>query len=187
MAEYTDEEIAVKVQNGDGESFGTLVHRYEERLKRYARKFLMSSEESKDLVQEVFMKAYINIKSFDATRKFSSWLYAIAHNEFINAGKKKSKLPLFTFDLDALFPHLSAPETADGESEKREVRALLDASLDKLDVKYRDPLVLYYFEDMDYKEIADILKLPVGTVGIRLTRGKKLLKSIVTTLETHGT
>ena len=180
MLELTDEEIAQRVQKGDVEVFGVLVQRFEERMIRYARKFLFAGDEIKDLVQEVFIKAYVNIQSFDASRKFSSWLYRIAHNEFINAGKKKSRLPVFTFDLDALFPHLAARETADGDFERQELKEALDQSLDKLDVKYREPLALYYLEEMNYREIADILQIPVSTVGVRLTRGKAMLKKIIT-------
>lgn len=178
MLELTDEDIAVRVQKGEIEAFGELVNRYEERMSRYARKFLFAGEDAKDLVQDVFIKAYVNIQSFDAGRKFSSWLYRIAHNEFINAGKKKSRLPVFAFDLDALFPHLAAKETADSEAMRKELKGMLDQCLDKLDLKYREPLVLYYIEDLDYREIADILQIPVSTVGVRLARGKALLRSI---------
>ena len=62
MMEITDEQIVQKVQKGDTQSFGLLIGRYEQKLLRYARKFIFDSEEAKDLVQEVFMKAYINIR-----------------------------------------------------------------------------------------------------------------------------
>ena len=183
MLEQTDEEIAAQVQKGDIESFGVLAKRYEEKMTRYARKFLFGGDDVKDLVQEVFIKAYVNIQSFDAGRKFSSWLYRIAHNEFINAGKKKSRLPVFAFDLDALFPHLAAKETADGDLERQELKKTLEGYLGRLDLKYRETLVLYYLEDQDYKEIAEILQIPVSTVGVRLTRGKAMLKKLVLGLD----
>lgn len=181
VEERTDEHIAAAVQAGNRELFGELVRRYEDKMLRYARKFLLRGEEVKDVVQEVFIKAYSNMQSFDATRKFSSWLYRIAHNEFINAGKKRSRLPVFTFDLDALFPHLAAQETADGELSRKEVREMLDASLASLDLKYREPLVLYYIEELEYQDIADILHIPVSTVGVRLNRGRALLKKTIQT------
>ena len=90
IGECGDEEIARRVQEGDIESFGLLVGRYEAKITRYAGKFLLNGEDDKDLAQEVFIKAYVNIQSFDANRKFSSWLYRIAHNEFINAIRKRS-------------------------------------------------------------------------------------------------
>lgn len=180
MDERPDEQIAAQVQNGDIEAFGALIGRYEEKMMRYAKRFLLDRDESRDLVQEVFVKAYVNIKSFDTARKFSSWLYRIAHNEFLNAIKKKSRIPVFSFfDTDALFPHPASEETADGDMEKKEMREMLDRSLAELHPKYREPVVLYYFEDMDYKEIAEVLQIPVSTVGVRLRRAKALLKKLV--------
>ena len=179
LSTKTDEEIAVFVQQGESECFGLLVERYEAKIARYARKFLFDSEDSKDLVQEVFLKAYINIQSFDPARKFSPWVYRIAHNEFINAGKKRARIPVFTFDFDLLFPHPAASETADGEANRRDMRHILNQSLGKLDAKYREPLVLYYFEEMDYQEIAEILQIPVATLGVRLKRGRAMLHKLL--------
>src|SRR3989344_800352 len=174
----TDEEVARLVQKGDIESFGVLVGRYEAKIARYAGKFLLNGEDAKDLAQEVFIKAYVNIQSFDANRKFSSWLYRIAHNEFINAIRKRSRMPALSFDFDAIFPHPVAKETADSEANRRDLKETLDKCLDKLDAKYREPLVLYYFEEMSYQEISEILEIPVSTVGVRLRRGKETLKNI---------
>lgn len=175
-AATADEEIVVSVQGGAAERFGVLVERYEARLQRYARKFLLDADEAEDVVQESFIKAYINIRSFDASRKFSSWIYRIAHNECINAiKKKKGKVMLSLPDFDVLLPHLVAEETTMHEAERKQVREELDRSLEKLDEKYREPLVLYYFEELDYQEIADVLGIPTATVGVRLRRGREAL------------
>lgn len=181
--EKTDEQIARLVQQGDGEAFGELVERFESRLKRYARRFLFGYTDSEDQVQEVFLKAYINIQSFDTTRSFSSWIYRIAHNEFINAIKRKGKEPLPFFDPDTLFPHPVEPTRPDNDLQKKELQAMLEKCLDKLDPKYREPLVLYYYEEMDYGSIADILKIPTSTVGVRMLRGKKALQELYSKLE----
>lgn len=175
----SDELVAAKVQGGDVEAFGELIRRYEPKMLRYAKKFLFGTEDAKDQIQEVFLKAYMNIKSFDVSRRFSPWLYRIAHNEFLNAIKKHKRLPVFAFDLDTLFPHLTAKETADQGIRAGEIKEMLDKSLGELHPKYRELLVLYYFEEMDYKEIAEILQIPVGTVGVRLKRGREMLKQII--------
>lgn len=175
----SDEEIAKRVQGGDTESFGLLVARYEEKISRYARKFLLRGEEVKDIVQEVFIKAYVNIQSFDPMQRFSPWIYRIAHNEFINAIKKRERGPLFFFDLDVLFPQPVAPDTADGEAKREEVKRMLDKALDQIGAIYREPLVLYYYEDKNYNEISEILHLPIPTVSSRLRRGRLLLQKIV--------
>lgn len=181
MHDKTDEQIAEAVQEGDAESFRILMERYEAKISRYARRFLFRGDDEKDIVQEIFIKAYINIKSFDTSRRFSPWVYRIAHNEFVNAIKKKQKErdTVSVFDFDVLFPHLTAKETADHGMTQRELKAMLESSLDKIGPKYREPLVLYYFEEMDYKAIADILHIPVSTVGVRLQRGKVMLKKMV--------
>jgi RNA polymerase sigma-70 factor (ECF subfamily) len=181
MVESKDEEIAAQVQRGDLESFRVLVERYEPKMARYAKRFFFEGDEGKDLVQEVFIKAYVNIKSFDTERRFSPWIYRIAHNEFVNAIKKRQKERenVSLFDFDVLFPHLVSKDAADDGFTKEEMKKMLEVSLDKIGVKYKEPLTLYYFEDMDYKEISDILQIPVSTVGVRLQRGKAMLKKIV--------
>lgn len=175
----TDEAVAARVQKGDAEVFSVLLERYEKKIFRYARKFLSHPDDVKDIVQDVFVKAYVNIKSFDATRKFSPWIYRIAHNEFINALKKKKAEKISFIDFDVLLPHPAATETADADVDRQDLRRLLDGCLEKMPAKYREPLVLYYFEEMNYREIADVIHLPVSTVGIRLQRGKIMLKKII--------
>jgi RNA polymerase sigma-70 factor (ECF subfamily) len=178
LSELTDEEIAKIVQSGKVEPFGELVERYEAKITRYARKFLFNCSNAEDIVQEVFLKAYVNIQSFDSSKKFSPWLYRIAHNEFINAIKKKGKEPLPFFNPDILFPHPVSKENADKEVNKKELRQALDKCLNKLDLKYREPLVLYYFEKLSYKEISEVLRIPISTVGIRMQRGRQKIKPL---------
>jgi RNA polymerase sigma factor (sigma-70 family) len=182
MTEETDEQIAMRVQQGESERFGELIGRYQQKLLRYAGKFLFSAEDGADVVQDVFIKAYENIQSFDPSRRFSPWIYRIAHNEFVNALKKrKASRTIFTFDVDTLVPHLAASDTADSAALERDLRQMLDAHLRELDAKYREPLVLYYLEGMEYREISDILHIPVSTVGVRLARARAMLRRLAGT------
>lgn len=174
--------MARKSQDGDKRAFGLLVERYEGKLLRYAKRFLFGHEDSSDVVQEVFIKAYTNIKGFNPDRKFSSWIYRIAHNAFLDAIRKKGREPLPFFDPDILFPHPTDPKKADDELKETELKTMLESCLEKLKPKYREPLVLYYYEGMDYKKISEILQVPVSTVGVRLKRGKVMLKTIYETL-----
>lgn len=174
----SDEELARKVQAGDSEAFGILVERYEAKLMRYGSKFLSSSDDITDLVQDAFIRAYQNMQSFDASLRFSPWMYRIAHNEFVSALRKRSRTPIITLDFDALVAHPAYDDPAPREREQKEMRAYIERGLEKISPKYREVLVLYYLEELAYKEIADVLQIPVSTVGIRLKRAKEELAKI---------
>jgi len=175
----TDEELALSVQHGDKELFGELITRYEDKMLRYASRFLQSPQERQDIVQDIFLKSYSAIQSFDSNRKFSSWLYRIAHNEIVNLLKKNSRSPLNFFDPETFFPHPVSHEMPERDLEKKEIEHLVAGSLKELDYKYKEVLVLYYIEDMDYNDISEILKIPVSTVGVRLGRGREKLKQLI--------
>ncbi len=172
---HTDEEIARRVQAGDSEAFGELVERYVEKLRRYGRRFFSDSEDIDDLIQDSFLKAYANIQSFDTSRRFSPWIYRIAHNEIVNRLRSRITDDL-AIDLDLVFPHLRAVEEADTETTLREMREVLEEHLPAINVKYREALILYFYEELSYKEIAEVLQIPIATVGVRINRGKALLR-----------
>ncbi|MFH1171337.1 MAG: sigma-70 family RNA polymerase sigma factor [bacterium] len=175
----TDEELARRAQSGEHESYAVLVERYEEKMKRYALRILSNSDEVDDVVQDVFFKAYRNLRSFDSQRRFSPWLYRIAHNELMNSLKRRYRDPLLFFDPETLFPHPASDEDIAGDAERKEITHLIEGSLQKLPAKYREPLFFFYVEGLTYQEIADVLHIPRGTVSIRIRRGKGLLKSLV--------
>jgi RNA polymerase sigma factor (sigma-70 family) len=172
----TDEEAAQRVQGGDREAFGLLLERYESKLRRYGRKFLARDEDIEDITQDVFMKTYENLQSFDTSQKFSPWIYRIAHNEFVNALRKQKRTPVVLVDFDTLLAHPVFEDPVPKEKEQAEMKEMLEQSLSKLKDKYREVLVLYYIEELSYKEIAEVLQVPTGTVGIRIKRAKESLK-----------
>ena len=157
---------------------GELVERYEQKLLRYGRKFLPREEDIEDIVQDVFISSYQNIKSFDTSRRFSPWIYQIAHNAFVNALRRHSKTPLTMPDFDTFISYHIEETPKDVEREHREMRALIEKGLDKLSPKSREILVLFYLEEFAYQEIADILQVPMGTVGVRLKRAREQLRQV---------
>ncbi|MBI4117768.1 MAG: RNA polymerase sigma factor [Parcubacteria group bacterium] len=174
----SDEELCLMAQHGNKQAFSELLERYEKRLVSYARKFMNGSADAEDVVQEAFIKSYKNIRSFEASRKFSSWIYRITHNECVNMLKKRGREIMPFFDTDTFFPHPFAKENHEEEYEKKEMGEVLQSSLDRLPLKYRSVLMLYYLEEMSYKEISDILRIPLSTVGVRLKRGKEALQKV---------
>lgn len=185
MTEITDETIAQSVQNGDAEAFGELISRYETKLKRYGRKFLNTADEIEDLVQDVFIKSYTNIQSFNPELRFSPWIYRIAHNLFVNELKRKSRYGLTLFDADTLLPFLPAQETADSDILEEELQQEIDALLALLPPKYREAIILHYFESLSYQEMSDILHIPITTVGVRITRARQKLRALYTEKYNH--
>jgi RNA polymerase sigma-70 factor (ECF subfamily) len=186
----TDEQLVGLVTAGDTEAFGILVERYEDKLLRYGRRFLWRTEDIEDIVQDVFIRAYQNIQGFDRAQRFSPWIYRIAHNAFVDVLKKRSRNPLtfIGFDFDTLIPHASYDDPAEREREQASLRKELDLVLGKIPPAYAEVLALYYFEDLSYKDIAEVLRVPPGTVGIRLSRARTAMKKAYEKLIlSHGT
>lgn len=175
-SDLSDEDLTKKIQKGEAELFGILMERYQAKIFRYGKKFLASEENIEDVVQEVFIKTYQNIQSFDTSQKFSPWIYRIAHNTFINALKKHQRGPLYLFDFDTLLSHTVVDDPIVKERENTEMKTIVDRGLKELEPKYREILVLYYLEELSYKEISEVLHIPIGTVGIRIMRAKEMLK-----------
>lgn len=174
----SDEHIVSRVQEGDVEAFGILVDRYEQKLLRYGRKFLARTEDIEDIVQDVFISAFQNVQGFDPSLHVSPWLYRIAHNAFVNALRKNGRIA-FSIDFDSLIAHHVYEDPHETERDIKDMRAMLEKGLNALSEKYREILILHYFEDMAYKDIADVLQVPVGTVSIRMKRAKEALKERV--------
>lgn len=174
----TDEEL-VDLTKKNSRYYSCLIDRYEEKIKRYVLRISGAEKESlEDILQEIFLKVYINLNSFNQELKFSSWLYRIAHNETISYWRRNkiSKGNSISFDeLDFLKNILG-----DGKSMEDRVYWKIDGEkavkvLENLEEKYRNVLVLAFLEDKSYQEIAEILKKPIGTVGTLISRAKKRL------------
>jgi len=164
----SDEELVELVRSKDQELYRELVRRYQDKLLRYANYLLYDEEPAADVVQEAFIKAFVNLKGFNTKKKFSSWIYRIVHNEAINA-------------LKWLERTLPSEDDLENDFLRKEEEEHTRRSLEKLPLEYREPLALFYFEERSYDEMSDILRVPIGTVGTRISRGKKLLRGILKT------
>ncbi|USN53274.1 MAG: RNA polymerase sigma factor [Candidatus Nomurabacteria bacterium] len=176
-AELSDEELVVQVRERDQELYRFVVERYEERLRRYALTLVKDPDRAEDVLQSAFIKAFVNLQGFQVKKKFSSWIYRIVHNEAMNE-LKKHKREVSIDETPEVHVVPDTKESAQEKFERKEIRRMLERCLDKLDIKYREPLILFYFQDLVYEEIRDVLHIPIGTVGTRINRGKKLLKTL---------
>lgn len=175
---YSDERL-VDLTLKDEDYFLCLMKKYEEKLKRYIHRLTnVSREEAEDLLQEIFIKAYQNLNDFDKNLKFSSWMYRIAHNQIISHWRKIKRRPQKAeFNVNNGFlDNLASDLNMEKEINNRFLRKEIEQTLDKLNIKYREVLILRFFEEKSYEEISDIVKKPKGTVATLLNRAKKELK-----------
>ncbi|MCA9357309.1 sigma-70 family RNA polymerase sigma factor [Candidatus Nomurabacteria bacterium] len=178
----SDEELVKKTLE-DKNFFGELVDRYEAKLTRYINRLgIRNPDDQLDVLQEIFLKTYRNLNAFDSSLKFSSWVYRIAHNEAISWYRKKNVRPEghLIAESEEIISFLSAgEEVADVAFDKSINASVVNEALAKIDDKYREVLILRFFEHKEYDEISDILKIPVGSVGTLIHRGKKQLANVL--------
>ena len=171
----TDKELVeLTLENHD--YFLHLINRYEKKLLNYIIRISgVMHEEAEDILQEVFIKIYQNLNDFDASLKFSSWAYRIAHNMTINHYRKKQARPQSVF-LDPendFLENIASELNLEQEVDLEFLRENINKILNDLRQEYREILVLKFLEQKSYKEISDILKKPIGTVGTLVNRAKK--------------
>jgi RNA polymerase sigma-70 factor, ECF subfamily len=176
LKNISDEQLVIKVREEDKELYAEIVNRYQDKLMRYTTYLINDEEKAVDVVQEGLIKAYVNLNGFNTNKKFSSWIYRIVHNEAMNAVKKYHRESPIEKDMD--WPSNTNLEE---EFDKKQIREMAQKCLSNIPIKYSEPLVLFYMEDYSYEDISDILRLPMGTVAIRISRAKALMKKICQT------
>lgn len=173
----SDEKIVKLIQEGDREKFGKIIERYQGKLFGYIKNLInQNNMEVEDVVEDTLVSAYQNLNGFDTSKKFSSWIYRIAHNKAIDFFKKKRlKTTALNDELeiglkDGLFEELEI---------KKHDKKMVSKAVNSLEIKYKEVVVLYFFEDKSYEEISDILHIPVSNVGVLLYRAKDKLKILL--------
>ncbi|HMO78493.1 MAG TPA: RNA polymerase sigma factor [Candidatus Paceibacterota bacterium] len=180
--EVKDEELVLLTLK-ESSAFGQIIERYEAKLRRYiSRLGVRNPDDATDVLQEIFIKAYVNLNSFDTSLSFSSWIYRIAHNEAISWYRKQNVRPEghLIIESDEVLNLLSSKQDGPELLFDRQINAAeLNKALSKLEPKYLQVLLLRYFEEKEYSEISDILRLPIGSVGTLIARGKKQLQTVL--------
>lgn len=182
----SDEQLAKLAQSGDREAFTRLLHSYELPIYHLAYRLSGDAEEARDLTQEIFVRAYLRLSSYDPSRRFFPWLYRLGVNYCLNQQRQQRRQPTITLsrlgraqsgeDEDVMF---DLPDMAAGPeelSERAEQQAAVNAAISKLPTDYQAVIALRYGADLDYAAIAETLNLPLGTVKTRLFRAKESLR-----------
>jgi RNA polymerase sigma-70 factor (ECF subfamily) len=168
-----DEEDAVavgRVLAGDLSAFSRIVERWQGRLINLAWRFCRDRTMAEDMAQEAFVKAFRALRTFRGQSAFSTWLTAIALNSYRSWLREREPTPV---PLDLARARDADPLTA---LQERERTALIRHAVLTLPPRHRDPIVLYYFEEMNLAETARVLGIREGTLKARLHRGRELLK-----------
>jgi len=169
----TDGELVERVLAGEHDAFQPLMERYQQPLFGYLYRLNgRDPDAAADLLQSVFLKAFQSLSKYDASRPFSPWLYRIAHNEAANNFRSHSRKPTVSLDdttNDTLSDKANDPEQT--EAEAQESTALRKA-VDQLPDNQKAAVMLHYFEERSYEEVAEILGVRLGTVGTLLNRAR---------------
>ncbi len=183
QVDYKLVQLAVK---GDQKSYAELMSRYKDSIYFMLLKMVNNRDDADDLTIEAFGKAFKNLHQYTPDFAFSTWLFKIATNNCIDFIRRKRK---FTFSIDKSMENDSGQEMQfeikspmlDPEENliKKQKAILMREVVDKLKPRYKRLVELRYFQERSYEEIADELKLPLGTVKAQLFRAREFLYQIL--------
>jgi RNA polymerase sigma-70 factor (ECF subfamily) len=167
----------VELSKKDPDNFAELVNRYQGRLFYYIRRIsYFNKEDIEDIIQEVFIKVYKNLNSFDARLKFSSWIYQITRNATIDAIRKKQVRPQYhNLEEEDLLKIFRSNIDIEQETISKDGLNKLKNIINSLPLKYKEVMILRFLEEKTYEEIMDIIEKPKGTVATRINRGRKMI------------
>mgnify|MGYP001300132811 CR=1 FL=1 len=146
-----------------------LVNEYYERLYRFAYRLSGSAADAEDLTQQTFLTAQTSLHQLREPEHAKAWMFTILRNTYLKGRRRRKQAEIVSLETTG-----EPSETIDEAAQLRLEE--LQAVLDELPEEYREPLVLFYFQEFSYKEIAELLEVPLGTVMSRLARGKKHLR-----------
>jgi RNA polymerase sigma-70 factor (ECF subfamily) len=182
-----DQELLDRCLAGEDSAWEALLRDYTRKIYNLCYRFTGRVEEAEDVTQEVFIKVFQTLKSYDAAQgSFSTWLNRVARNHLVDHYRRTRKDRVTSSLEDELpaaeqkpSPHMEPT----GQVESRERRETLQLALDKLSPDLREAVILRDLHDLDYEEIALVLKVPQGTVKSRINRGRLELGRVLKRME----
>lgn len=163
----TDSDLIARAKDGDNEAFNELVRRYQDFVYKQAVGYLNDSDMAKDAAQEVFIKAYRGLPYFEGNLRFTAWLYRICKNHCLNVIRKLK------------IENETRIESENNYNPNLALNLKIKKLISKLNDDYREVIILRYYQNLKYEQIAEILTIPISTVKIRLYRAKNRLKEMI--------
>jgi len=183
--EPRDVDLVLRCQRGEQAAFGQLVERYQDRVYNTCYRMCHNHADALDLTQSAFLKAFEALPRFQARASFFTWLFRITVNVALSHRRSQRRRPRLALRGPDDEDHPLEPAARDGAGDpaeqvaEPELRQRLEAALDRLDDDFRAAVVLRDIEELDYADIAAILKVPVGTVKSRIHRGRLMLRHLL--------
>jgi RNA polymerase sigma-70 factor, ECF subfamily len=171
----SDETLLAAARSGSSDAFDALAARYRPALTRYAYRYIRDRDEANDVAQEALYRAYRYLYRVESSRSFRNWLFVIARNVAYDTLRNRERTA-----LRAVVPGDLLPTQMPGPEELTlhdETKLSVRRALGELPGRYREPLELYYVSGLLYREIADVLDLPIGTVKTNIARAKRRLRT----------
>jgi len=186
--EATDQQLVVRVQEGDKRAFDLLVLKYQHKVHAIVSRFVRDTDEVADVVQEAFIKAYRALPKFRGESQFYTWLYRIAVNTAKNYLVSRSRRPPGSdVDIDDAeyysgSEYLKDLGTPENQLFRDELESVIVKSIAELPEDLRTAVTLREYEGLSYEEIAEIMECPVGTVRSRIFRARESIDAVVAKL-----
>jgi RNA polymerase sigma-70 factor (ECF subfamily) len=179
-----DADLIRRATRGDVEAYNLLVSRWEKRVYNYLLRITGHREDALDLAQDVFLKAYQNLRKLDDPGRFAPWIYRIAHNEAYSMFRKRRP----EVDIDEMAPESTQDSITVGGTSvfPIELSLAVTSALDRLNPDQREAVVLKIYQGFKFEEMAEILGCPVSTVKSRLYTALDLLKADLAPIQTRG-
>jgi RNA polymerase sigma-70 factor (ECF subfamily) len=182
-----DQELVRRCLDGENPAWEGLVRAHSRKVYNLCYRFTGRIQDAEDLTQEVFIKVFQTLRSYDSAQgTFSTWLNRVARNHLVDHYRRtrKDRVTSSLDDDSTPLPELPSPRAAPTASvESRERRELLQAALDQMSPDLREAVVLRDLQDLDYQEIAQVLGVPQGTVKSRINRGRLELARVIKRME----
>ena len=191
-SEQLDEDLVLRVQQGDKSAFDLLVIKYQHKIIQLVNRYVKDPSEAQDVAQEAFIKAYRALGNFRGDSAFYTWLYRIAintaKNYLVSRSRRSSDYQVDIQDAEALenAPQLQGMETPERLLLNQEIVDTIKTAIDKLPEEMRVAIMLREFEGMSYEEIAEAMDCPVGTVRSRIFRAREAIDNKLNPLLEHG-
>jgi len=168
------QDLARRARAGDGTAFESIVNLYSRRIVAYCHR--MAGSAAEDLAQEVFVKLYLALPSFDTSRPLAPFLFRIAHNHCLDALRRQRPRTVPLAREGEEDRHAASGPSPEDLAEGADIGAAVAEALDSLPPPYRSVLTMRHVDGLRYEEIAQALDLPMGTVKARIHRGREMMQ-----------